>query len=144
MKKARKYLPKVKKTSVAKAKKKAWVAFSLWVRVKDADSEGYVKCVTCSVKRPYKDMQAGHFIPGRNNAVLFSEDGVHPQDYQCNVGKKGNWPAYYEYMLRMYGQEVIDELLKQSNETRKYTLEDYIELEKHYKALVEEVLNGLV
>lgn len=137
--KEKKPLKKKSTTSVSKAKKKAWDAFSFWVRISGADGEGYVKCVTCTIKKPYKEMQAGHFIPGRNNSVLFSEDGVHPQCYQCNVSKKGNWPEYYSYMMHMYGQEVIDELLLESKKIRKYILSDYIELEIYYKKKISEL-----
>jgi 5-methylcytosine-specific restriction endonuclease McrA len=136
--KAKKYLPKTKTTSVAKAKIKAWVAFSKWVRISAADEFGMARCVSCGVKKHYKDLQAGHFIPGRNNAVLFSEDGCHPQCYGCNIGKGGNWPGYFEYMRKMYGIEYIEQLIAESRMPIKYTLEDYIELAKHYTELAEE------
>lgn len=138
-KKGKKYLPKKSKTSVSKAKLKAWIAFSLWVRLSVADVDGYVRCVSCGTKKHYKEMQAGHFIPGRTNAVLFSEDGCHPQCYGCNIGKGGNWPGYFEYMKKMYGIEFIEQLIAESREPVKYTLADYIELEKYYKNKAEEV-----
>lgn len=125
------------KITLSKAKKKAWDAFSLWVRLSAADEYGYVKCVTCGLRKHYKEQQAGHFIPGRSNAVLFSEDGVHPQCYGCNIGKGGNWPAYYEYMLTMYGQEIIDELLIQRNQIVKYSTVDYQKIEAKYKESVK-------
>lgn len=129
----------MKKITLTKAKSKAWKQFSLWVRLKDADSEGYAKCVTCGAKKHYKELQGGHFIPGRNNAVLFSEEGVHPQDYHCNVGLNGNWPAYHEYMKKMYGLEVIDELIKKSHEVVKYTVQDYLSIEEDYKNRVKDL-----
>lgn len=140
--KIKKYLPKVKKTSVAKAKAKAWSSFSLWVRLRGADVDGYVRCVSCGVKKHYSDMQAGHFIPGRRNAVLFSEDGTNPQCYGCNIGRGGNWTGYFEYMKKMYGIEYIEQLIAESKETLKYKLSDYEELEKFYKQKVKE-LGGL-
>lgn len=54
-------------------------------------------------------MQAGHFVPGRNDAVLFSEKGVNAQCYRCNMILQGQWPAYYRAMQRRYGQEWIEE-----------------------------------
>jgi len=81
------------KSSMSKAKRKAWSAFSLYIRISASDINGNAKCVTCGAVKSYKDLQAGHFIPGRRNAVLFSEEGVHPQCYHCNIGLNGNWPG---------------------------------------------------
>lgn len=101
--------PKKKKITVSKMKKKAWEQFSLYIRSKDAIGD-MVRCVTCGRIKPIKEMQAGHFIPGRHSSVLFDERNVHPQDYTCNVLLGGNGPKYHRYMLATYGQNVIDEL----------------------------------
>jgi hypothetical protein len=124
----------LKKPSLAKTKKKAWDAFSLWVRTADAKGE-MNKCITCERLFHYKKLYAGHFIPGRHNAILFDERGVHPQCYYCNIIMGSNPIKYYKYMLKHYGQEVIDELDKLSTTTVKYTVSDYLELEKYYKEL---------
>lgn len=131
-------MKKLRKVSLTKTKAAAWKAFSLWVRMEAADFDGYARCITCMAKKHYKELQAGHFIPGRNNAVLFSEEGVHPQCYGCNIGKGGNWPSYYEWMKKMYGLEVIDELIRKSHETVKYTAQDYLDIEKLYKEKIKE------
>jgi DNA repair exonuclease SbcCD ATPase subunit len=41
---------------------------------------------------------------------LFDERNCHAQCYGCNVMKKGNMVKYYKFMLKQYGQKVIDEL----------------------------------
>ena len=122
-----------------KAKEKAWKVFSIYIRLSAADYEEYVRCITCGIKKHYKKMQSGHFIPGRNNAVLFNEQGVHPQCYHCNIGLNGNWPAYYQWMKGMYGIEIIDQLIYESRQTVKYTLEDYQKIEKEYKEKVKQI-----
>lgn len=137
--KVKKRLNSKGKSTLSSSKRKAWAAFSLYIRKRAADDYGMVKCVTCPNKKHYSEMQAGHFIPGRNNAVLFSEDGVHPQCYGCNIGKGGNWPAYYEYMLKMYGQEIIDQLLNERHKVIKYTKADYEALAGLYKEFLEDL-----
>lgn len=124
----------LKKPSLSKAKKKAWDAFSLWTRLRDAKGE-HNTCITCERTFHYKKLYAGHFIPGRHNAILFDERGVHPQCYYCNMIMGSNPIKYYKYMLKRYGQEVIDELDKLSSTTVIYTVSDYLELEKYYKDL---------
>lgn len=121
----------LKKISKSKAKARAWKAFSLYIRLRDAKGEN-VTCVTCLRVNHYKKMQAGHFIPGRHNAVLFEERGVHPQCYACNIVLGGNGVKYYKFMLAKYGQKIIDELEALDNTTVSYTVSDLLEIETVY------------
>lgn len=114
-----------KKTSRAKAKEKAWNAFSLYIRERDG------VCVTCGGPA----QQAGHFIDGRGNAVLFSERGVHGQCYHCNVGLKGNKLEYWLFMERTYGREVINELMAESKTTVQYKEYQFLEIAEKYKEM---------
>ena len=100
----------VKRTSVALLKKEVWKAFSEYIRQRDADWKGYVKCVTCQTYGPWQMFQSGHFIPGRRNSILFDERHVYAQCVSCNVFKHGNLIAYYPFMLKKVGKKVIKEL----------------------------------
>jgi hypothetical protein len=111
------------KTARAKAKQKAWAAFSLFIRTRDK------KCVTCPTGSA---QQAGHFIDGRSNAVLFSEKGVHGQCYHCNVGLKGNKLEYWLFMERTYGRKVIDQLMAESKIMVQYKTHDFIAIAEKY------------
>lgn len=113
-----------KKTERARAKEKAWKAFSEYIRARDG------RCVTCPTG---KAQQAGHFIDGRHNAVLFSEEGVHGQCYHCNIGLKGNKLEYFLFMERTYGREVIDRLMQESKHTIQYKIFHFKEIEQKYK-----------
>lgn len=119
-----------------KAKKLAWDSFSLWVRKSAIESDGLVSCVTCQIRKEYQKMQAGHFNPGRHTSILFDERGVHPQCFFCNVMKKGMPREYNAYMVKRYGQAVIDDLDHRArNEIKKYTVPELLELAAHYKKL---------
>ncbi len=92
-------LKKPKKETLSKVKKDTWILFSKYIRLRDhfrycpgetmfvetknGSQEVKVgKCVTCGAKKPIAaqgGLQAGHFIPGRNNAVLFCTKGVNSQ-----------------------------------------------------------------
>jgi len=132
---SRKGKPKQPKTSALK--KKAWTQFSIFIRTRGADSEGFNVCVTCRIKKYWRDLQAGHFIQGRHNANLFDERGTNPQCYSCNVGRYGAAVLYYKWMLAHYGQEVIDELLEQNQQTRKWQAGELEALLAKYTALNE-------
>ena len=111
-------------------KLKAWNLFSQWIRLRDADKDGYVSCVTCGKRSHWKGegMQAGHFISGRTLSLLFDPRNCHNQCYGCNVGQNGSYVEYFLYMEKRYGREVIDELRQLKGETRKYGIGDYQDL----------------
>jgi len=127
------------KSPKAKLKKKAWDLFSKYIRLKYADKEGNVQCVTCGVIRHYKDrMQAGHFIDSRNNTVLFDEKLVWPQCVGCNMFKKGNKVNYTLFMMKQgYSAEELTEMVNKKHKTKKISIFDYMEL-------IEELSDKLV
>lgn len=137
---------KTKKPSLSKAKQKAWAVFSLYIRTKgwvaykaihpEYNGEPVAQCVTCKRVFPIKQLHAGHFVPGRTNAILFDERGVHPQCYRCNIGEHGNPLNYWLFMEETYGRPVIDELMGQRNQTLKMKVWDYDELRDKYQELL--------
>lgn len=126
---------KRKKPTISSLKKKAWKEFSIFIRTRNADAEGFVACVTCGARKLWTAMQAGHFIAGRLNSNLFEERGTHPQCSMCNVVKHGNGPRYYQFMLATYGQEVIDELLAQNDQTKKWLPGELQQICEKYRAI---------
>lgn len=137
------------KNTISKQKKKTWSAFSAYIRTRDCleymkkhpkMNELQCKCVTCPSVKPFKEGQAGHFIQGRNNALLFDERGVQFQCCACNMFKGGRIEDYYPFMLKKYGQEVIDDLKAKRFADRKFTLSELEDMEQDYKNLTEELL----
>lgn len=106
----KKKLPVKKKKSVAKLKALAWKLFSVYIRLRDSDFYGMVRCYSCGQRFHWKRVHAGHFIPGRHNSILFDERNVHGQCYVCNVRMHGNTLPYLDHMLKDYGLEVVNEL----------------------------------
>jgi hypothetical protein len=142
-----------KKPTPGQLKKKAWTEFSIYIRLKYANELGEVQCVTCDkwlrawefrtrkgdvLELPgWKAAQAGHFVPGRTSAVLFDERNTHPQCGNCNVYLHGNLIAYFPFMQRTYGQDVIDELIQLKDQTHKWAGGELEGLIEKYKALNE-------
>lgn len=131
-----------KKSSPRKlAKDKAWNAFSLYIRTRDClrftgDPERGI-CVTCKTPKLRKELQAGHFVGGRGNAVLFREDLVYAQCSYCNqkppMGLGGNYAAYALFMLdEGHSREEIEGFLNLRHATKVYKIHDFIEIEKDY------------
>ena len=128
---------KVKKITTSKVKAKAWKYFSLYIRLRGAKG-GMNTCVTCGRVKNYKDLQAGHFLPGRHNSILFDERNCWPQCYVCNVVLGGNGPRYYQFMLKKFGQKVIDELEKMDWVTKQMKVFQFQQLADYYKEKVEQ------
>jgi len=138
-----------KSTPRALAKGKAWDAFSLYIRTRDClrftgDPELGV-CVTCKTPKPRKELQAGHFVPGRGNAVLFNEQIVYSQCGHCNqkppMGLGGNYAAYTLFMFdEGYTREEIEGFLALKGTIKQYKLNDFIEVEAKYKQKLAMIL----
>jgi hypothetical protein len=126
-----------KKSDKQKAKEKAWTAFSKYIRTRDClrftGNPNKGVCVSC--RRPYdfKQLQAGHFISGRGNAVLFDERIVYSQCYGCNVGRGGSYVEYFVFMEKEWGREKIDEFRQLKHDTKIYKVFDFQEIEQKFK-----------
>lgn len=138
------------KESPGLLKKKVWKVFSQYIRLRDAfktvGNNRQCLCITCGTVKDVTGIgciQAGHFIAGRHSAVLFNEDLVHAQCYHCNVGLKGNWVAYEEAMIGLYGKEKVAEFKKLSKggvaNYMKYTNKDYLALIDLYKDKIQKL-----
>lgn len=121
---------KITKTS---AKKKAWKYFSLYIRQKYADKNGFVNCYTCDNVKNWKEMQAGHGIGGRHGGVLFLEELVRPQCAGCNIFGAGKYSIFTEKLIDEMGVEKYYEIIKKSNRLIKYTIDDYLMIADMYK-----------
>jgi len=81
-------------------------------------------------------MQAGHLVGGRTNGVLFDERGIWPQCYACNVCRQGMGPEYTVFILGVYGQEVVDDLIRKRREAVRFTRDELKEMIEGYKQRV--------
>ena len=137
---------KSKKKGVRYWKAKAWTEFSRYIRLRDAIKTTHTKdrviCCTCDKEYPAFGVgcvQAGHFVPGRGNAILFEESGCNAQCFMCNCIKKGCWPQYMDFMLKEYDMKVVTDLLRLNKTVRKYTPVELEELRDKYKKLYNDL-----
>jgi hypothetical protein len=132
---------KRKKSTKTKAKEKAWAEFSRFIRLRDSDHNGMVKCCTCDKVAHWKEMQAGHFPQGRGNSILFDEQAVHGQCYGCNVCCHGRLDIYAVFMIEKYGQGIIEEMNRRKWQSVTLTEIELLEIRDKYKRLAEIYLN---
>jgi len=136
---------KIKKSGNSK-KETALKWLSLYVRRRDAiKTTGdiyYARCVTCDKAYPVEDMDAGHGIPGRMNAILFNEELVRAQCRNCNRKGGGELQMFKRVLIDENGQEKWDYWQSTKNDPVKYTDFDYEQIAKMFKQKYKQ-LEGL-
>jgi len=125
----------------AKAKETLWVYVSEFIRMRDSDKDGYCHCISCGVRRHYKDfMDAGHFIPKSTGEYFyFNEDNIHAQCRDCNGFKGGKRVEYRKELIKKIGKDKVEELEKLEKERPylKHTLEDYEKMKIKYRKKIK-------
>lgn len=134
---------KRKDPTITSLKKKLWKIFSIYIRMRDCiqttGTTTHGKCCTCGRDYPIGKLQAGHFIPGREDSILFDPSCVHAQCYRCNVQRSGEWVKYFRFMEKKYGRKGIDVLMVRS-ETKCIITPGWIEIAiTYYLEKIEEM-----
>ena len=134
---------KSKKKGLRYWKDKLWDEVSIYVRMRSAlETTGSLqeaKCCTCQAKVPIfgkNCIQAGHFIPGRGNSVLFDIRGIFAQCYNCNCNLKGNWPKFYAFMKKRYSEDVVESLIAEQSAIKIYKPVELEEMLSQVKAAI--------
>lgn len=130
---------KAKNQSISHWKKKLWPLVSLYIRRRDADEWGMVACCSCGLMRHWKQGDAGHFIDGKRNSIVYDVRNIHFQCKPCNgsfinqkLDPKDIKTKYEEFMVKRYGKKVVEELREKNKETKQWTIPELQELIKVY------------
>ena len=106
--------------------------FSLYIRLRDADENGFCTCYTCGKVAHYKEMQNGHFWSRTHLSTRFNENNCKVQCVGCNIFKKGNYIEYTKRLLKELGEEKFNELEQLKNSTVKISKSEYEQMIEHY------------
>ena len=124
--------------SISKLKKELDKWFSLYIRLRDADSNGLVFCFTCGRSKHYKSgMQNGHFQSRSFLATRFDEHNCQPQCVACNMFKGGEQYKFAVALDSKYGEGTAEELEFKARQIHKFSRADYEENISYYKSAVE-------
>lgn len=112
--------------------------FSEYIRLKNANSIGFCRCVTCGKYMHWTKIQNGHYMSRRYMATRYSEMNCHPQCVACNVMQHGNIPQYRMWLVKEYGEEKVKQLEAAAlSQTVKFGDVEYKELIDYYTKLVK-------
>lgn len=153
--KPKKSLKRKSKSSPLKiAKDKAWESFAYYIRIRDSlattGTISHCVCITCKERgidepKDFSHIQAGHAVGGRGNAVLFHEEIVNGQCDYCNnprMGLGGDYGNYAIALIKRYGLEHVTYLQSLKRETKKYTVQELVEIKELYEEKTKELLTN--
>lgn len=116
----------------------AWKLMSEWIRRKDANSNGFNYCYTCGTRRHYKELQAGHF---KHDRLDLDERNLKPQCPRCNRFLSGALDVYAEKLIRDYGLEWFNQLVRDANEYHKYEIPEIAKVIRDLKTKISSLNN---
>lgn len=135
----------MRKKTVGQLKKDVWPVFSKYIRLRDClfttGTTTHGKCISCGKWCEFNQLQAGHYVPGRTNNILFDEEIVHAQCSYCNNALEGNHHQYRKAILDLYG-DGWDEVLNQRRYVhKKFTISELEDMLEYYKNKIKELKN---
>lgn len=122
--------------------KKLWEVFSVFIRLRDTDENGFGKCFTCPRWIFWKNGDAGHGIPRQHKATMFDEKNNHLQCKHCNGFQGGKREVYKEEMDKRYGAQTWELMELKSKQRFHWGQFEFSAMIKHYKQEIEKLLKG--
>lgn len=107
--------------------------FSEYVRLRDADYNGYIRCYCCGYPIHWTNAQAMHFMNRRHLGTRFNEENVKAGCIPCNMYQNGNLKAYEEHLIKEYGENIIDKLTVLKNAVTKFSPYEIEKMIEHYR-----------
>ena len=126
-------------TTISKLKKKLDVLFSQYIRRRNADHLGRVKCFTCGIEKHWKEQQAGHFQSRSHHSTRWDEVNVQVQCVKCNMFRQGEQYKFGLYLDQRFGDGTAEELENRAKTIVKLNRVDYEEAIERYKQKINEL-----
>lgn len=113
--------------------------FSLYIRLRDAMPNGYVRCISCGKIKTFDDVDCGHFYSRTHMSTRFDEDNCNAECKFCNRFSADHLIAYQTNLIRKIGISRFEKLGLKAKSTCHWLdseLEDRI---KYYSQKVNEL-----
>jgi MinD superfamily P-loop ATPase len=114
--------------------------FSKYIRLRNADANGMVSCISCGKVQHWKDVDCGHFVNRKHMSLRFNEINCQTQCRYCNRFCEGDAWNFAQGLIKKYGDGTIEKLMAAKNQSVKFTQFEIDELVKNYTKLVKELL----
>jgi 5-methylcytosine-specific restriction endonuclease McrA len=114
--------------------------FSLHIRSKEANTDGYLSCYCCGKTIHWKQAQNMHYIPRQHLSTRYNEINCHAGCNECNNLLGGELEKYKLHLIEDYGENIIEELNRLKNQSVSMHKNEYKQLIKFYKQKIKKVL----
>jgi len=128
-----------KNKSLAKKNADKW--FSIYIRLRDADSNGMCRCCTSDQVFHWKEIHCGHFMSRRFLSTRFDERNCASQSVYSNTYLQGEQYKFGQYIDKRWGEGTAEKLTEKSRQSMKFTKQEYEEMVVKYRELAKSIAN---
>ena len=111
--------------------------FSTFVRLRDAEDDGFVVCCNCGKRLWWKESTNGHFVKRSHHTLRWDERNCHAECAPCN-GEDLNL-GYANFMVAKYGPKIWDILTAQKNNRGKIMPHERKIMADNYKHKIKQL-----
>lgn len=133
--KIRKRIPDLKK-SLEKSLDKL---FSLYIRLRDTDENGYFKCPTCGRILPWGKADCSHYWSRTHKSTRWNEDNCVAECSYCNRFDSSHLDGLGRFLKKKLGEQRFEMLHWLHNQPKKYSEFELAELVKMYRKKIVEL-----
>lgn len=130
-------LHKSKRLSDAKRTADKW--FSYYIRLRDSNSNGMCRCITCDKVKHWKEMDTGHFQSRRYLLTRYVEENANGQCQNCNQWNSGEQYKHGLAIDDKFGEGTAKELEKKARSMQKLTKNEVMEIAREFKSMAEKL-----
>lgn len=113
------------------------IAFSECIRLRDADENGLITCVTCRGKQHWTESQCGHYMKRGNASTRYDLKNSAAQCSTCNCARDGMQNEHGLAIDRLYGPCTAEKLRRLSKEERHFSEHELAGMLKELQAEVK-------
>jgi len=132
-------ITKKKSPSIKTLKEKLDRVFSIFIRLRDANHNGYCRCISCGTVIHWKKIQNGHYVNRGHMSTRFCERNCNAQCVKCNMFDEGNNIGYTRGLINKYSVKVLADLEVKKHTPTFMTAFDYQVLINHYRNEIEKL-----
>lgn len=121
------------------AKQKADKYFSLYIRHRDTNDNGYGQCITCGKFVSVNQADCGHFALRDKESTRYDERNCNIQCHHCNRFRSGLQYEHGKKIDEKYGEGTADQIIQKSKIPSYRKKWHYEEIAKEYKQKLESV-----
>jgi len=112
--------------------------FSKWVRLQGAQA-GQNHCFTCGKRKAWQELDCGHFQTRAKYSTRWHPDNCKPQCKGCNMVNGGQQYVFGQ-RLNQLKPGLADEIVRKSNQIRKFSTAELEEMIQDYRERVRQIL----